>query len=209
MKKYFSVTSLVLLTSLSSVPAHALLGDFRLTYGSTSGAPEDYNKAYYDFADGPKISSQNYLGADAILMLPLVPFGFGLRYEAAKQDLTEFAEKTEYAIDRTSIVLNYRLINTGIYVGPIATYGISHRLAFAIPTDPEVITAGKSQSYSVGLEAGVKLGLFRLGFEAGQMTMIFSDLRDSGGAIPNKNGLDINELNFSGSYYKAHFGFGF
>ena len=207
MKKLFILA--IVAMGLMAEPAHALLGEVRLTSGNTKGSADDYNKAYYDFADGPQIDSQNYLGADAILMLPMVPVGIGLRYEGAKYDETAFAENVKFAVTRTALLVNYRIINTGVYLGPIVSYGLSHSLTFDIPLSPESWTAGKSESSSIGLEAGVKLGLFRIGAEVGQETFKFTDVRDNTGAIPNKNGLNIDNLDFSGSYYKIHVGLGF
>ncbi len=209
MKQVLAIMAFFVTSLLINVPAHALLGDFRLTYGDTSGKPKKYNDAYFSFNDGPKISSQSYLGADAILILPMMPLGIGLRYESAGDKDTAFAETIKYSITRLALILNFRLIDTGIYLGPIATYGLSHKLKFDIPTDPDSFKSNKSQSYSIGLEGGVKLGLFRIGAEAGHSTLIFDDLKDITGVLPTKNGLTVDKLDFSGSYYKIHLGFGF
>lgn len=209
MKKFICHLVLIAVAFLWVDPAVALLGEVRATYGETSGKPEDYNKAYFNFQDGPEISKQRYLGVDGILMLPMIPLGVGLRYEKTGEDKTQFAEKIDYAFTRLALVLNYRIVNTLFYLGPIATYGLTHNLEFKIPTRPDEFKAGKSKSYSIGVEGGVKLGLFRLGLEVGQMSMVFDDLKDIGGVTPNKNGLNINKLDFGGTYYKVQAGIGF
>ncbi len=209
MKQFLAILTFFVTSLFISIPAHALLGDFRLTYGDTSGKPEKYNDAYFAFNDGPKISSQSYLGADAILILPMMPLGIGLRYESANDKDTQFAETIKYSITRLALILNYRIINTGIYLGPIATYGLSHQLKFDIPTDLDKLDSDKSHSYSVGIEGGVKVGLFRIGAEAGQSTLVFEDIKDITGVPQIKNGRAVDKLDFSGAYYKVHFGFGF
>jgi len=209
MKKFIRPLVLIGLVLFQVHSAHALLGEVRVTYGDVSGKPDDYNKAYFNFQDGPEITKQSYLGADAIAMLPVIPFGFGLRYEKTGDDLTQFAERVDYTIDRLALVLNYRIINTLFYVGPIATYGLSHELDFKIPTDLNELKAGKSKSYSVGLEGGVKLAIFRFGVEVGQMTMTFDDIKDINGVAQTKNGLAVSKLDFGGTYYKAVVGIGF
>lgn len=192
-----------------SIQAQALLGELRLTYGNTAGEPKDFNNAYFNFQDGPNISGQTYTGIDAIAMLPMVPIGVGLRLENTSFNKTEFNEQVDFSIARTALLINYRIINTGFYFGPIVSYGISHAFDFKIPLDPDVFTAGKQTSLGYGVEGGLKLGLFRLGLELGQLSQVFSDLKDINGAIPNKNGLNISELNFGGTYYKLHIGVGF
>lgn len=209
MKKFICPLVLIALVSMQVNPAFALLGEVRANYGETSGKPDDYNKAYFNFQDGPEISKQRYLGVDAIAMLPVIPFGFGLRYEKTGEDKTQFAERVDYTLSRLALVLNYRILNTLFYLGPIATYGLDHELEFKIPTDLNEFKAGKAKSYSIGVEGGMKLGIFRFGLEVGQMTFIFDDVKDMSGAVPNKNGLNVSELDFGGFYYKAQVGIGF
>jgi len=209
MKKTFCLFNIVIVSLFVSSAAHALLGEVRLNYGSTGGEPSEYNNAYYNFQDGPQIKQQTYTGLDAILMLPMMPLGFGLRYENAGKSETLFNEQIDYAITRVALIVNYRIIDTGFYVGPIVTYGLSQSLSFKLPLAPDEFKAGNQSSYSYGVEGGLKLGLFRLGLETGIMSLTFNDLKDLGGAIPNKNGLNISQLNFGGSYYKLHIGLGF
>lgn len=65
------------------------------------------------------------------------------------------------------------------------------------------------ENHSYGLEGGIKFGFFRIGAEAGVTSLVFEDLKDKAGAIPNKNGLNISELDFGGNYYRLHIGLGF
>ncbi len=209
MIRTFRSLVLICVSVLGISNAHALIGDVRLNYGTTSGKPSDYNKAYFNFQDGPKIDSQTYIGIDAIAMLPAIPFGFGLRYEATGDKDTYLGNKIDYVIKRVALVVNYRIIDTLFYVGPIATYGLSHDLHFAIPTDPDVFKSKGDSSYSIGAEAGLKFGMLRLGAEVGYMSLVFDKLTDINGAAITNNGLAVKKLDFSGSYFKAHLGVGF
>lgn len=208
MKKYFKCFLVTLVFLFASFASHAIV-EVRGHFGSGNGSPDDYNNAYFKFQDGPELTKQKYLGVDAIVKVPLIPIGFGLRYETLGEERKAFAEKADLEASRFSLLLNYRFIDTLVYVGALATYGLSHDMTLKIPTDPEKITSDSSKSYSIGLEGGVKLGLFRLGAEVGQMFMKFDGLKDNTGVKPTKNGLSINEIDLSGLYYKIILGFGF
>ncbi|MFP5386587.1 MAG: hypothetical protein ACLGHN_10940 [Bacteriovoracia bacterium] len=199
---------LVLSLLLTSFSAFALV-EVRGHFGAGNGSPDDYNKAYHSFQDGPKLDQQKYLGWDAIVKAPLFPIGVGLRYETLGEERSEFAEKAELDASRFSLVLNYRFIDTLIYAGVLGTYGLSHDLTLNIPTDPNKITSESAKSYSLGIEGGVKLGFFRLGAEVGQMFMTFDDLEDSTGVRPSNNSVSIKEIDLSGTYYKIMVGVGF
>lgn len=188
--------------------AHSIV-ELRGHFGSGSGSPEDYNKAYYNFQDGPELTKQKYLGFDGIVKVPMIPIGFGLRYESLEESGNAFAQKADLEASRFSLLLNYRFIDTLVYAGVLATYGLSHEMTLKIPTDPEKITSDSGKSYSIGVEGGVKLGLFRLGAEVGQMVLKYTDLKDATGITPNKNGRSINEIDLSGLYYKLVLGVGF
>ncbi len=209
MKKIFCLLTFTIFSLITTSTAFALLGEVRLSYGDTSGSPNEYNNSYFKLNDGPEIKQQTYVGVDAILMLPVVPIGFGLRYESTSKSETQFNEQIDYAIKRTSLLLNYRIINSKFYLGPIVTYGLSQSLSFKLPLDPDEFKSGKSSSYSYGLEGGVKFSFFRVGVEAGVTSLVFEDLKDKNNVIPDKNGLNISELDFGGNYYRLHIGLGF
>ncbi len=209
MKKIFCLLTFTIFSLIATSSAFALLGEVRLNYGDTSGSPTKYNDAYFKLNDGPEIKQQTYTGVDAILMLPVVPLGFGIRYESTSKSETQFNEQIDYAIKRTALLINYRIINSKFYLGPIVSYGLSQSLSFKLPLDPDEFKSSKSSSYSYGLEGGVKFGFFRIGAEAGVTSLVFEDLKNKNNVIPNKNGLNISELDFGGNYYRLHLGIGF
>ena len=98
-------------------------------------------------------------GFDAILSLPLIPFGFGLRYEKMGFSASSNTIEAKANYSRTALLVNYRIIDTIIHFGPIASYGLSHSGGFTITesgTTKVDLTPGSMSSYSVGLELEVK-----------------------------------------------------
>lgn len=191
-----------------AVPSHAIL-EARIHYGAGQGSPDEYNSAYFKFQDGPELDQQKVLGADLIFSPPMLNWGLGVRFEGMQEKGTEFNEKVEMDITRTSIIVNHRIVNTLLYFGPIVTYGVDHKFAMAIPTDPNKISSGDASSYSAGVEGGGKLGLFTLGAEVGYQSLKFNKLTESDAGPWTKNGRTIGELDLSGMYYKLLFGVGF
>ena len=145
------------------------------------------------------------LGLDALVSLPLVPFGFGLRYE--KQGLSASAGNIEASVNytRTAILVNYRLIDTIIHFGPIASYGISHSGNFSIKENGVTkvdVTPSSLTSYSVGLELEVKPLIvipLIVGAEAGYMGFKWNN---------SVNSVDSTSKNIdlSGTYMKVFLG---
>lgn len=185
------------------------IAEVRAHYGLAKGSPDAYNKGYFDFQDGPKLEEQKVLGADALIMLPAFPLGFGLRFEGMEEKRSQFGQKVQMDLARLAVLVNYRLIDTLFFAGPIASYGINHRLEFAIPTEPEKISSDSSSSYSIGIEGGVKLLLARIGAEVGYQSLKFKSLKELDGTPWDKNGLAIGEIDLSGVYYKLLVGVGF
>ncbi len=199
---------LFLLLAIFSVhSAHALV-EARLSYGLLGSNPN--LASIYDPAGTtavPSIVPNMGLGIDAIFVIPVIGLGGGLRYE--NLGFTASSNGLEYKsqITRTSLVVNFRLINTLIYLGPIATIGLSHSNNIKW-TDSNTnlsadLTPDSASSYSVGLEAGVTLLGFVIGAEAGYQNLKWSTLKDSKGLITSNPDLDM-----SGTYAKIMFGFG-
>jgi hypothetical protein len=193
----------IIMGSIISHPAHALF-DARLTYGLLASKP-DMTALFPGQATVPAIAPTYGLGADVIVSPPLFPLGFGLRYEnmgvSASSGSLEF--KANYT--RTAVLINYRIIDTLLFLGPIFSYGLSHSGSVkAINGGTEIanFSSSKISSYSVGLEAGAKLIGFNIGAEAGIQDFRWKDAQDS------TNTLATQDLNLSGSYMKVLVGFG-
>lgn len=153
-------------------------------------------------------------GADLILNLPAIPIGFGLRYE-------QMGLKTDYSGDgitvdiegaatRASLLLNYRFINTLIFLGPVATIGLSHSAKLDLKSGTLIDSTVESKtgsSYSVGVEAGIKVP-FLLGVELGMTSMKMTDAETTdSGSIPLSTEDDTMDL--TSTYAKLLAGFSF
>lgn len=203
MKKILLVLASAL-TTLLSTQAHAIF-DLKLTYGLLGSNP-GFSNLYNGSTSVPSIVPTYGLGADAVVHLPLMPFGFGLRYEDMGLSATSGSLEFKADYKRTAVLVNYRLIDTLIYLGPIFTYGISHSSnnikATENGTQVSNFTAGSASSYSIGVEAGVKLVVFSVGAEVGYEDMRWKDAKDSTGTLSNR------DINMSGTYAKVMLGFG-
>ncbi|MFZ3230492.1 MAG: hypothetical protein WA160_09840 [Pseudobdellovibrio sp.] len=155
--------------------------------------------------NAPAIVPSYGLGLDAIVKLPLIPIGFGMRYEKMGFSASTSSIDAKLDYTRTSLLLNYRLIDTIVHFGPIATYGLSHTGSLTmneggvakVDLSPKTIS-----SYSIGLELEVKPLIvipIVVGAELGYMNMQWKDVTNSIDAT-TKN------VDLSGSYMKIFLG---
>ena len=88
---------------------------------------------------------------DAIVELPMVPFGFGLRYESMGFDMQLGNQTGSADFERTSLLVNYRIIDLFAYFGFIGSIGFANEVTLKTGG---LITAGttydSSPTYSVG-----------------------------------------------------------
>lgn len=200
MKHLLLAFCLLLISPLS----HALI-DFRVGYGTMISKP-DLGKIYSGTdSDIPSAAPSAGLNVDVIATIPIVGLGAGLRYEDFKIDYDSGGFTVENSFKRTSMIVNWRLIDTLLYVGPILTYGMNHtnKIKFTSGAGTLMdISSSSVSSYSVGLEAGAKLIGLRAGAEVGYMNMTYKDATDSVTA-------GKADLNMSGNYVKVMVGFGF
>jgi hypothetical protein len=201
--KMLSLILTGLLVSFASTQAHALV-DVRLTYGLLGSKP-DMNAMFPGSPVGlPDVAPTYGLGADIIVSPPFVPLGVGLRYE--NMGVTASSSGNEFKADytRSSLLVNYRIIDTLLYLGPIFSYGLSHSGEIKATQPGKTSTWGSNSisSYSLGLEAGAKLIGFRVGAEAGYQDFRWKDATDTTG------GGTKQDINMSGTYAKITVGFG-
>jgi len=203
---------LAFFTLILTSQAHALF-EARLTYGLLSSKP-DLGAIYTgSSSEVPSIAPNYGVGVDAIFVLPAIGLGFGARYENLGFKISSNGLEYKSSSTRTALILNYRIINTLIFLGPIVTYGISHSnnikwsvgapglsVAQNVAAD---ISPASSSSYTVGVEAGANLLGFNVGVEAGYETFKWNKMTDSNGVLTSTPDLD-----FGGSYAKVLFGFG-
>lgn len=203
MKRILLFAFTLITGSLISAPAHALF-EARLTYGLLASKP-DMAPLFPGQSSYPTLAPTYGLGADVIISPPLFPIGFGMRYENMGVDASSSGLEFKANYTRTALLLNYRLIDTLIFLGPIVSYGLSHSgeiKATVNGTETANFSSTKISSYSVGLEVGVKLIGFHVGAEAGYEDFRWKDAHDSTGNISNQ------DINLSGTYLKVLLGFG-
>ena len=115
---------LLILCLLAFNSAHALF-EARLTYGVLASKP-DLASIYNGSTSVPAVAPNAGIGFDAIFVVPIIGIGGGLRYENMGFNASSGSLEYKSQVTRTSLIVNYRLINTLIYLGPIATLGMSH-----------------------------------------------------------------------------------
>ncbi|MCB0378745.1 MAG: hypothetical protein KDD33_09655 [Bdellovibrionales bacterium] len=177
---------------LLSLPAHALV-ELRAGYGINT--PSDK-----DVSPGTTLETSYGFNLDAIVEIPLVPVGLGLRYENMGFDVKASGTTLQADMTRLSAIVNYRIIDLFLYLGPIATLGLSNDVKYT--SGGTEFTYKSDLTYSVGVEGGVSLGLIMLGAEVGYF----------GGTFEPKSPASIvgtPDADTSGIYAKAIVGVGF
>ncbi|MCB0365091.1 MAG: hypothetical protein H6624_10235 [Bdellovibrionaceae bacterium] len=178
------------LITLAAQPAHALI-QLRASYGLNTVKPDQIGSY-------PTLSKLTGFSADLIVSPPLFPFAFGVRHEILGAEESNSYGKLSVDMTRTSALVSFRLIDTLIFVGAIGSYGLSHggdqtlEISGGGKTTADIDTSG---SYSIGVEAGMKLVGFLVGAEVGYLGLEIGE-----GA--NKQKLD-------GAYTKVHVGLDF
>jgi hypothetical protein len=149
--------------------------------------------------------------------LPLVPLGFGIRYESLAQSLngSSPALSAKMTVKRLAAVVSYHFIDTLAYLGPIATYGISNsaEMTWNCPSCSGSVTSfdvnsSSMSTYSLGMEAGAKLAMLLVGGEVGYSSMNVSTFTQNGKTLQDSSNNNVG-MPFSGVYFKAVLGFSF
>jgi hypothetical protein len=192
---------------LVAQPAFSLV-ELKAAYSMFSVSPSGLND---NFAGQPKISEMQALSFDVMGNVPLMPVGLGVRHEMFSRKESSGSLNSEVDWKRTSILVNKRFIDMGIYLGPIATVSFASDFKYKSATGStrtDYKTEG-TLTATAGLEAGFKLALLSAGIEAGYLHAPMGNLRDSAGVeVVGSNGSKIN-VDLSGTYVRATVGFGF
>jgi hypothetical protein len=178
--------------------------DLKLGYGTLASKPNILD--FYGGASAlPGAVPTVGLTMDAIVTIPVVGLGAGLRTEDMKISYDSDVLGIENSFKRTSIIVNYRLLNTVVYLGPIFTLGVNHTNKLKLNTGGAALSEIKSDkvsSYSAGLEVGAGLLGLMAGAEVGYMSMKYKDATDT------LNTSSVHDLDMSGNYVKLFVGFG-
>ncbi len=183
--------------------AHALV-EARLTYGALASKP-DLSSIYNGTSTVPAVAPNAGIGFDALFIVPVIGIGGGLRYENLGFNASQGSLNYKSQLTRTSVIVNYRLINTVMYLGPIFTLGMSHSgsIKWSEGNTATNFSPDSIASYTAGLEAGVGMLGFVVGAEAGYQNMKWNRVKDSTNTFTGTPNLDM-----SGTYFKVVLGFG-
>jgi hypothetical protein len=202
------LTQLLFLAALSTPLSSWALFEIRGTVGATQAKPDLQAICNGSCTNPSAAGSATYVpgvGLDAIITLPLFPVGFGLRYEGIKLTNSNSGIDTEIKYSRTAVLVNYRLIDTIVHFGPIASYGFSHTGSMTIKeggTTKVDLAPDSMSSYSLGLELEVKPLIvvpIVVGAEAGYMGFKWNGVKNS---IDNSK----KDVDLSGTYIKIFLG---
>lgn len=204
-----SIISKIAFVAVIAAPLSSFaLFEARLTYGglaSTQDLSTVCQGSCTAPSGAPAIVPTVGLGLDAIVELPMIPIGFGIRTEDMKLSASTSSIDAELKFNRTAVLLNYRLINTIVHFGPIASIGISHTGNMNIKeggTTKVDLTPTTLSSYSLGLELGVKPLIvlpLKIGAEAGYMSFKWGD-------VTNNVDSSVKNIDLSGYYFKVFLG---
>ena len=188
--------------------AHALI-ELKGGYSFVMSNPNDINAVN---PAAPKTGTLNALSVDAMASVPMMPVGLGVRYETITAKNTKTTNDSSVNWTRVSILVNKRLVDTGLYFGPIATIGVSNDFKYHsnIAGTGTDYTAKANISETLGLEAGAKIAIFRVGAEAGYMYAPLGKLKNTttGADAVTSSGASVS-ADMSGPYFRLLVGLGF
>lgn len=185
-----------------AAPASAGILEIRGGAGLTSADSDSFDdRAKAVGSGGADADEFETFHADVFINLPALPIGFGVRHEWLNLDAGAGGNDVDIEARNLALLVDLRLIDSdAFYVGPIVSIGQSTAdidfesggLEFSDRIDSDNLT------YSGGLEAGVFIGDFLIGGEAGYQNIEFED---------SQTGSNVNgAIDASGFYGKAHVG---
>lgn len=196
----------IILTPLAS----QALVEARLTYGGLGSKDfaADACGALCTSGNIPAVVPFMGTGADVIVKIPLIPFGFGVRYENLSIGASTSNAELSASIERVAAIINYRIIDTIVHIGPIATVGLTTKTKAKI-TESGINRAdydsSSAESASLGLEVGIKPLIvipIAVGAEAGYHHLKIKNATNSVSST-------TADLDLSGGYLKVFFGLDF
>jgi hypothetical protein len=204
MKNHSKFALAVFLLVAAAPFANAGILELRGGAGILSNNSHDFEDDVHAI-DNNGISTNDFqtYNADLFVNLPALPIGFGVRQEWLNVSDDSNGDSLDLKTRNTSLLVDLRIIDTAFYIGPILAIGYpTADLDFHNGTGGfKQSLKGKRPSYSGGLEAGVILGNFLVGAEAGYQSI---ELQHK----DNPSGVDAN-VDLNGFYGKALVGLTF
>jgi hypothetical protein len=192
-----------LFSLFSSVNSFALI-EGRLRYGFLASTPT-YSDLYSASSTPSATPTQGY-GLEVIVSPPLFPVGVGLRYEDFENKVSSGNTSYDLTWDKTSLVINYRIIDTLIFLGPIASIGLSQNNNYKVVVSGNQVanySANNAEMYSLGFEGGAHILGLLLGGEIGYQKYKLK------GATDTTGGQGSTDIDLSGTYISLLAGFSF
>ena len=141
------------------------------------------------------------LTAEMRISLPVSSFNFGVRYTNLGINTTYNGQTLIMANSSIAGVLGYRLINTGLAIGPVFTYGLANTGTLEntlANTGTSTSTASSVTQYTVGLEAGIKIPILLLA-EVGYGSLAMSGFSNNQYLFGSTTSVTLNGLFARGS----------
>lgn len=180
------------------VTARAGLLEIRAGVGMNAADPKDLNTAINSGLDSNSIDNYNL---DVYLNLPAIPLGVGLRNEWMKGEASIGADAWDIDANNLTVLVDWRLIDSVVYVGPLVTIGapFGDILASSGGNSDKATLKMDQLSYGIAAEAGIKIGSLILGAEAGYQSV----------KLKAGSGSSQVDVDLSGVYGKAMVGLSF
>ena len=195
------VFTVVALLAAGTASAEGIL-ELRAGGGISSANADDFDEqAKAANNDGVDANDFKTFNADIFINLPAIPIGFGVRHEWLNLSEGSGGSNLDLKATNLSLLVDLRIIDSArFYVGPIVSIGHpSAKVDFHsgnVSVDKHI--NGNDVSYAGGLEAGVFIGDFLIGTEAGYQNIELETTNNQG----NKAKFDA-----SGFYGKAMVGY--
>jgi len=206
MKMTKKVITALSLLAIGYPSLNAGLIDLRVGAGLSAANPKGFENRVNNLS-GTDLSAKSFdtYNADLIFHLPVIPMTLGVRYEQASQKKSGPSSDWKLDVNDLALLVDLRLINSKIYLGPIVSIGYPWAdLKFNNSGSSESHHLNSQQlSYSGGAEAGVYLGPFLIGAEAGYKSIHLKGSGSSSGNTVNAN------VDLDGFYGKALIGLTF
>ena len=201
--RIFSYTIVFLATTMFANSASALL-EARVGY-------ELLNIKGINNQDDNLPSTSNLSGLTADGLVILSDYVVGLRYEALSGKKSTGTYEVEAKLNRASLVLGYRLWDTGLYFGPIATVGVLSTLNYKTRSASLVEYKNDKMTLGLGFEGGVHLLGLLVGGEIGYLSANMGNLKfkDGGGEATGAMNAQKMPADLSGMYARVLVGFAF
>ena len=161
-----------------------------------------------------KLNGLTLLGFD-VLGNPqgLNGFGGGLRFDNFSKNKKDASDVYSFNAAVLTALLNYRLVNSGTYYGPILGIGMAHNCELESKINSSSSTtyiAQNNMSYSLGAEGGWHVGHLAVGGELGYMSLKAKNFKtETDTYLTNTSNGNLKSANFSGIYYRFQIGMRF